>query len=115
MKDGNGGWMGRLRSVGPASRRPSLHDGEDGAGPGAAVASAFDPRDALRDRIGSTALAFRGYNVTNLGRTAELLAQPAYAETVERHLRDASAVHAPSSLSRTMRTPPFSSSALRVW
>ena len=32
--------------------------------------------------IADTALAFRGYNVTNLGRTAELLAQPAYRQIV---------------------------------
>jgi [acyl-carrier-protein] S-malonyltransferase len=32
--------------------------------------------------ITDTALAFRGYNVTNLGRTAELLARPAYREIV---------------------------------
>lgn len=32
-------------------------------------------------------MAFRGYNVTNLGRTAELLEHPAYGPTVERHLR----------------------------
>jgi [acyl-carrier-protein] S-malonyltransferase len=49
------------------------------------------PADLARD-LPSTALAFRGYNVTNLGRTGELLAQPAYAETVERHLVDASRV-----------------------
>lgn len=44
----------------------------------------------LAGRLQNAALAFRGYNVTNLGRTAELLAQPAYAETVERHLREVS-------------------------
>src|SRR5262245_52499206 len=37
-------------------------------------------------RLPATALAFRGYNVTNLGRTAELLANPAYGPTMERHL-----------------------------
>ena len=92
MKDGNGGWMGRLRAVGPASRRPRLHEGEDGAGPGAAVASAFDPRDALRDRIGSTALAFRGYDVTNLGRSRELLGFLQLQETEQR----AKVISAPS-------------------
>ena len=92
MKDGNGGWMGRLRSAGPASRRPRLHEGEDGAGPGAAVASAFDPRDALRDRIGSTALAFRGYDVTNLGRSRELLEHREYGPVVEEVLAEASAI-----------------------
>lgn len=45
-------------------------------------------------RLYSTAFAFRGYNVTNLGRSAELLAHPAYGPTVERYLREASAVAA---------------------
>jgi [acyl-carrier-protein] S-malonyltransferase len=47
------------------------------------------PADLTRD-LPSTALAFRGYNVTNLGRTPELLAHPAYGETIERHLALAS-------------------------
>lgn len=40
-------------------------------------------------RIASSALAFRGYNQTNLGRTPELLATPAYRGTVERRLTEA--------------------------
>lgn len=44
----------------------------------------------LKRAIGTAALAFRGYNVTNLGRTPELLAHPAYGPVVERHLRAAS-------------------------
>lgn len=48
------------------------------------------PASELTRYLTSTALAFRGYNVTNLGRTGELLAHPAYAETVERHLTAAS-------------------------
>lgn len=35
----------------------------------------------------SAAFAFRGYNVTNLGRSAEMLDHPAYGPIVERHLR----------------------------
>lgn len=50
------------------------------------------PPTFLARRLPSTALAFRGYNVTNLGRTGELLAHPAYAETLERHLQECSAV-----------------------
>jgi [acyl-carrier-protein] S-malonyltransferase len=42
---------------------------------------------SLQTRIGSTAFAFRGYNITNLGRTAELLAHPAYGPTMSRYLR----------------------------
>lgn len=38
-------------------------------------------------RMGATVLAFRGYNLTNLGKTPELLAHPAYGSVVERHLQ----------------------------
>ena len=40
----------------------------------------------LREEIADVALAFRGYNVTNLGRTAELLAVPAYAAILREEL-----------------------------
>jgi [acyl-carrier-protein] S-malonyltransferase len=43
---------------------------------------------------GDAAFAFRGYNLTNLGRTPELLAHPAYGPIVERHLRFAGKLHA---------------------
>lgn len=46
----------------------------------------------LSDRMEQTALAFRGYNQTNLGRTPELLEHRAYGPVVERHLREASAI-----------------------
>lgn len=42
----------------------------------------------LSDRLGFTAFAFRGYNITNLGRTNELLAHPAYGPVMERYLRE---------------------------
>lgn len=42
--------------------------------------------------LANAALAFRGYNVTNLGRSHELLAEPKYAPIVESYLREASAV-----------------------
>jgi [acyl-carrier-protein] S-malonyltransferase len=48
----------------------------------------------LAFRLPSAALSFRGYNVTNLGRTGELLAHAAYGPVVERHLKAASAVAA---------------------
>ena len=41
----------------------------------------------VTDDITSTALAFRGYNVTNLGRTAELLSQPAYRDILIEELQ----------------------------
>lgn len=46
--------------------------------------------EQLSRALPETALAFRGYNVTNLGRSQELLAHPAYQATVERHLREMS-------------------------
>ncbi len=48
--------------------------------------------DDLLDRLGFTAFAFRGYNTTNLGRTPELLAHPAYGPVLERHLAEASQI-----------------------
>ena len=46
----------------------------------------------LMDRLGVTAYAFRGYNVTNLGRSTELLAHPAFGPVVERYLKRASEI-----------------------
>jgi [acyl-carrier-protein] S-malonyltransferase len=59
-------------------------------------------------RPNTTAFAFRGYNVTNLGRSTELLAHPAYGPTVERWLREASEVcasevHRPIDLAARVR------------
>jgi [acyl-carrier-protein] S-malonyltransferase len=48
--------------------------------------------DDFRSRIKQAAFAFRGYNVTNLGRSPELLAHPAYGPIVEAHLRIASEI-----------------------
>jgi [acyl-carrier-protein] S-malonyltransferase len=49
-------------------------------------------RDELRSRLKTTALAFRGYNVTNTGLTADLLDHPRFGPVMERHLRAAGAV-----------------------
>jgi [acyl-carrier-protein] S-malonyltransferase len=43
-----------------------------------------------RDRFGQFAVAFRGYNIANLGRCTELLAHPLYGSILERYLREAS-------------------------
>ena len=43
----------------------------------------------LREQIGATAFAFRGYNITNLGRSDELLAHRVYGPFVEQHLKQA--------------------------
>lgn len=45
---------------------------------------------SLANRLPTTALAYRGYNQTNLGRTRELLAVPAYRDAVEHRLAEAS-------------------------
>src|SRR5438552_894472 len=47
-------------------------------------------RNFLRPR--DVALAFRGYNVTNLGRTAEILAHPKLGPAMERRLSSVSVV-----------------------
>ncbi len=46
----------------------------------------------LQTKIGTTAFAFRGYNVTNLGRSPELLANPAYGATMRRYLQRGSEI-----------------------
>ena len=46
----------------------------------------------ITDDITSTALAFRGYNVTNLGRTSELLGQSVYHDIVAEELQRFSAI-----------------------
>ncbi len=43
--------------------------------------------NSLQSKIGTSAFAFRGYNTTNLGRTPELLAHPAYSATMQRYLQ----------------------------
>ncbi|MEQ8785169.1 MAG: hypothetical protein RIC55_02685 [Pirellulaceae bacterium] len=44
----------------------------------------------LKNKMPAAALAFRGYNLTNLGRTPELLSAPAYAPILEDFLARAS-------------------------
>ncbi len=46
----------------------------------------------LKQRVATSVFAFRGYNQTNLGRTAELLAHPSYGPIFEAQLNTASAV-----------------------
>jgi [acyl-carrier-protein] S-malonyltransferase len=45
---------------------------------------------AIRSRLSQAAFAFRGYNVTNLGRTPELLAHPVYGGVLGAYLREVS-------------------------
>lgn len=50
--------------------------------------------NVLKKRIGTAAFAFRGYNITNYGKTPELLEHPVYGPTVKEFLRDASEIYA---------------------
>jgi [acyl-carrier-protein] S-malonyltransferase len=48
--------------------------------------------NGLKKRMANSAFTFRGYNITNLGRTPELLAHPDYGPVVRRYLDDASRI-----------------------
>jgi [acyl-carrier-protein] S-malonyltransferase len=48
--------------------------------------------NGLKKRVANTAFTFRGYNITNLGRTPDLLAHPDYGVIVRRHLDEASRI-----------------------
>jgi [acyl-carrier-protein] S-malonyltransferase len=50
----------------------------------------------LMDRLGLTAFAFRGYNITNIGRSTELLTHPLYGPVLSRHLVEAGEICADS-------------------
>src|SRR4051794_40682003 len=102
MKDGFGGWAGRFhsRAAGSARRRPALDPAEDAIGAGPAADPIAARGASLRSRIGSAALAFRGYDVANLGRSAELLSHPEYGPIVGRELKRASDI-----ASDTLRRP----------
>jgi [acyl-carrier-protein] S-malonyltransferase len=66
------------------------------------------PQKSLSARLPTAALAFRGYNVTNLGRTPELLAHPIYGPRFEAQFQSISAVasdllHRPVDLTEQVR------------
>jgi [acyl-carrier-protein] S-malonyltransferase len=46
----------------------------------------------LKKRIGNAAFAFRGYNVSNLGKSLELLEHPTYGPIIIPVLEQASAI-----------------------
>src|SRR6516225_1425493 len=48
--------------------------------------------NALSVRLRNSAFAFRGYNISNLGRTPELLAHPAYGPIMTQFLREGSEI-----------------------
>ena len=54
----------------------------------------------IREDLKGTAWAFRGYNVTNLGRTPELLEHSAYGPIVDLHLKEASELYSSATMQR---------------
>ncbi len=90
MKDG--GWIGRLGVASVARRRPGAPAFDNPILPGEAASPAPAGTDSLRSRISTAALAFRGYDVQNLGRSRELLEHPAYASIVREGLAEASRI-----------------------
>lgn len=71
--------------AGQSAANPTVSSPESPGHPADSRASTFLP-------LSNAALAFRGYNVVNLGRTAELLATPAYANTVAAYLNEGSEI-----------------------
>lgn len=95
MKDADGRWFNRIWAAGSGvrwTRRGAL------AGPAAGIAARAEAEavpiagPAIRARIGTAALAFRGYDVANLGRSLELLEHPAYGPVVREALAEVSAI-----------------------
>jgi [acyl-carrier-protein] S-malonyltransferase len=119
MKDANGRWQHRFRVMGAVLRRPhaaSLAE-SPASGPAtvplsAAPAIHAPPRPTAQDlrvKISHAALAFRGYDIANLGRSRELLDHPAYGAVVSGLLLEASAV-----ASETLHRPIHLESYIRA-
>lgn len=90
----------RVATIGPAGAVKKNTESPDEDSPGHPSAPHGSERSETRggqeidikSRIGTLSLAFRGYDVANLGRTPELLAHPVYGPTVRRYLEHASGV-----------------------
>ena len=95
MKDSSG-WLGRIshrsRVGGLSTRRPRLEHLEEETGAQVAASTTASPGTDLKRRIGSSALAFRGYDVSNLGRSVELLEHPKFGPVVNAVLAEASEI-----------------------
>ncbi len=107
---------------GPTSAHPprgNSGDGPDGDEPGAAQspghAAAATVREAkridLKSRIGTASFAFRGYDVTNLGRSPELLEHRAFGPVVNRILRRGLGDQLPRRWGGRLTSPPGSGTA----
>jgi [acyl-carrier-protein] S-malonyltransferase len=92
MKDTDGRWPTRILALATGHRRfRHTHlDLAHAVESGAAEVGRLDPVADLKKRIGHSAFAFRGYDVTNVGRSRELLEHPAYGPVIEKTLKTAS-------------------------
>jgi [acyl-carrier-protein] S-malonyltransferase len=103
MNHAEGRWQDRLRVIGTGLRRRRLAALEVEETGGAPASSAALAGAALKAKIGASAFAFRGYDVSNLGRTPELVEHRVYGPVVKQVLDEASAIcaeaiHAPVDL-----------------
>ena len=71
--------------------------------------------NGLKERLSSTAFIFRGYNVTNLGRSGELLAHPLYGPVIEPFLKEAREVCAEATGGRSIWRPEFATARKPIW
>jgi [acyl-carrier-protein] S-malonyltransferase len=115
VKHSDGRWQNWIPAIGTGFRRSRLTSLETvpTAGCAPCVAPPVSGVD-LKRRISSAALAFRGYDVTNAGRSLELLEHPAYGPVVQEVLEEASAlcaeaIKAPVDLAAHLRSGAKSS------
>jgi [acyl-carrier-protein] S-malonyltransferase len=91
MKDTEGRWLRRKSAIEvDASRSTPPSPAERRVTGGPTHSSKVESASGLRQRIRSTAFAFRGFDVENVGRSAELLDHPVYGPIVGRVLAEAS-------------------------
>jgi [acyl-carrier-protein] S-malonyltransferase len=115
MKDTEGRWLRRKSSMETDLRKVSLSSNAEGhVTGGPSPSSRTSTASDLRKRIKSTAFAFRGFDVENVGRSVELLDHPIYGPIVGRVLAEASelcaeSIHAPVDLASHIRAGPRTS------
>ena len=111
MKDTEGRWLRRKSSMEADLARSSPASTADGrplGGPLGSIKTSTTTASQLAERIRSTAFAFRGFDVENVGRSVELLDHPVYGPIVARVLDEASqlcaeAIHTPVDLASHVR------------
>ena len=94
MKEETGRWPRRFWKVGKRGRRARLQDLRSHASGTTATGPIPTSVVAIKEKVGRAAFAFRGYDVANLGRSAELLGHPRYGPQVRRVLNEVSEVAA---------------------